>query len=330
MMVVVDEAKAVDAYILDGAVRRILRASEGSRIWFVVLSSPGSPTGAFHQICTSGSDRFKVFQLSAYESERVALEQLAEDAAELGEDAPLFIAMNLGEFPAEGEDTLIPLSWVQAAVGRTVEGGEHTLGVDVARFGSDDTALVSLFGRRAEISATFNGRDTTYTAGAISELHEANDYAAIAIDDAGVGGGVTDQLKAGNLRRIRPINFGSASSSPRHINLKAELYFALRAEFEAGFGDRGNKEVGVSIPDVRLLVHQLSCQRYSFDPRQRYKIESHEAMKRRGEKSPDLADALALANWVRKGRGGQRDFSGIRELNAAAVRPRERVHSSIW
>jgi len=311
LMVVVDEAKAVDSTILEDAIRRILRSSDHSRLWFLVLSSPGSPTGTFYDICQGRtSHRFTVFRLSAYESERISLDQIAEDAVDLGEDSPLFIAMDIGEFPEEGEDTVIPISWAQANVGRMVEGDEAVLGVDVARFGQDETALVSLFGRRAEISAVYQGKDTTWTTGKIQKLNEQHEYVRIGIDDSGIGGAVTDQCRASHLK-VQPVNFGSTDTRhpDRYVNVKAEMYFALRAELEAGWREATNPDVGLSLPDDRKLLHQLTCQRYLFDSRQRFKIESHAELAKRGERSPDRADSLAIANYIRR-----RDFQPLSRL----------------
>ncbi len=304
VLVLLDEGKAIKPEIFE-SVRRILRGNPGAHFWFVCLSSPGSPTGPFWDI-TNGDQahRWTTLRLSAYESERVSLEQLAIDREDLGESSPLFIAMNVGEFPAEGEDTVIPLSWVQAAVGRQVnEADGNFLGCDVARFGGDETALVSLFGRRAEISAVYQGKDTVWTASKVRELHGLNAYQGIGIDDTGVGGGVTDQLQADGLPAYG-INFGSTEDlrdPEHHVNIKAEMYFMLRAEFEAGFRDWQNPMVGLGLPNDKKLLHQLAMQRYKFDSRGRYRIESHEELKKRGERSPDRADGLVLANLLRVG-----------------------------
>lgn len=303
LMVVVDEAKAVESDILLNGIRRIMREAEGSRTWFLVLSSPGSPTGTFYDMCVgSMSHRFTHFHLSAYESQRISLDQLGSDAEDLGEDSPLFVAMNLGEFPQESEDTIIPLSWAQSAVNRSVNGGMKTLGVDVARMGGDSTAMVSIFGRRVVISDVYNGQDTVWTTGRVAELHAEHEYDRIGVDDTGVGGDVVDMLRRHRNTPIIGIDFGAKNRQrhpERYVNNKTEMYFLLRGEFEAGHKDPANPAVGLSIPADPKLIHQLTCQRYDFDTRQRYFMESKRDLKGRNERSPDMADALAIANFVR-------------------------------
>lgn len=301
LMVVVDEAKAVPSDILDNAVRRIMRASDESRIWFLVMSSPGSPSGTFYDICTGASaHKFTHFHLSAYESERISLDQLGSDVNEIGEDSPLFISMNLGEFPPEGEDTVIPLHWIQSCVDRPAMGGPAVLGVDVAGTGGDETALEILIGNRALPPIGYPGKDQVWTMGKIRELNNKHNFFRIGIDSSGIPG-LPAMVRAAKMPGVE-INFGGTDKMRKpqyYVNNKVEMYWMLRAEFEAGFKDRTNPDVGISIPNDRKLIHQLNCQRFTFDNKQRYRMEGHAAMKARGEKSPDRADALALANFVR-------------------------------
>ena len=299
----IDEAKAVKAEIFDAA-RRILRGNPGLKFWFVCLSSPGSPAGPFYDMCAGRQAHlWTTFHLSAYESERIPLEQIQDDRDELGEGSPLFTSMDLGEFPAEDEDTVIRLSWVEAAVEREVNTtGERVLGIDVARV-ADESIHLGLHGRRAVIEAAYRGKDTVYTANRARELYETKGFSRLGVDDTGVGGGVTDMLKS--MPEIPPgvvvpVIFGEQARNPaRFVNLKAEIYFALRDELEAGFRDPGNPDVGLSIPKDRRLMHQLTIQKFGYDSRNRLKIESKVELKARGVESPDRADALAIANYIR-------------------------------
>jgi hypothetical protein len=189
-------------------------------------------------------------------------------------------------------------------------GPARTLGVDVARFGADETCLVSLDGRRAKISGVYQGKDTNWTVGEIRRLHEDHPYDRIAVDDVGVGGGVVDALRAADLPVI-PVNFGNREGlrDPVHyINMKAEIYFGLRKEFEAGWREPDNPEVGLSIPNDGRLQSQLANIEYEFDERQRYRIVKRQHAGASADldltpsagRSPDRADALALAVWVRR------------------------------
>jgi len=302
VVVLVDEAKAIAPDIYD-AIRRILRGGEDAKLWLILLSSPGSPSGPFYDLCTgSEGSRVQVLSLSAYESERVSLDQIHQDALELGEDSPLFIAMDCGEFPDEGEDSVIPLSWVQANVDRKVEGFTFkSLGVDMSySLRGDRTCLIGIFGREVRILDSYRGREPSYTAGRIQDLNKIHQFHAIGIDDPGKG--VVDMCRQNGLK-IQDVVFGSkAYTESRYVNLKAEMYFKLRAELEAGYKDPGNEECGLSLPDDKTLHHQLTVQGYRYDLKNRILIESKDELRKRGESSPDYADALAIANLMRASR----------------------------
>jgi hypothetical protein len=49
------------------------------------------------------------------------------------------------------------------------------------------------------------------------------------------------------------------------------------------------------LPNDALLLRQLGEIRYRYDSRGRLKLESKDDLKKRGQPSPDRADALALA-----------------------------------
>ncbi len=309
ILILVDEAKAIKPEIF-GAFRRIMRGNPNCKCWIVCLSSPGSPIGPFYDI-TNGDQahRWRTFKLSAYESERVTLDQIATDAEDLGEESPLFISMDVGEFPAEGEDTVVPLSWAQAAIGRIVEvGGLNFLGIDVARHGGNESVMASMKGRRVALERTYRGKDLVWTANTAMELAARDRYRAIGVDDAGLGGGVTDQLKAKSLPVVPIIGGGREGMRQpnRYANLNAEMWFSLRAELDAGFNDLANPEVGLSLPNDKRLINQLVSARYGYDDLNRRKLEKKKLKKTAATEegdsdSPDRADAVVIANWMRAG-----------------------------
>ena len=55
------------------------------------------------------------------------------------------------------------------------------------------------------------------------------------------------------------------------------------------------KDGKLQIPDNDTLMTQLSNRKYIVNKDGRIELERKEAMKKRGLKSPDMADALALA-----------------------------------
>jgi phage terminase large subunit len=313
LMVLVDEAKAVQPDIFD-SIRRIGRGNEKrdedgnlkNRFWCIFLSSPGSPIGPFYDaVMGDQAHRYKTLHVSAYESTRISLEQIDNDLDDLGEDSPLFISMDLGQFPPESEFTIIPLTWIEAAVDRhvTPPKGEspselnHTLGVDVARFGGDNSAIIGLYGRKFVIEHEYGGRDLVFTANKVNELFKEKLYTRIAVDDTGLGGGVTDMLRSWN-RPVKPINFAQTKGivkPERFARFKAEMYWYLREAFKETYENYDDPTKGISIPKNKKLIHQLNVQEYTYTMKQQMVMKSHDQLRKDKIKSPDLADALALA-----------------------------------
>jgi len=110
----------------------------------------------------------------------------------------------------------------------------------------------------------------------------------IAVDDTGLGGGVTDRLNELGYN-VLPINFGSSATEPEgFMNLKAEIYWFLRHLFREG---------EISLQDCGKLVSQIPTIRYTYPSSGKLQIVSKDVMKREGFGSPDDADALAIACW---------------------------------
>ena len=79
---------------------------------------------------------------------------------------------------------------------------------------------------------------------------------------------------------------GKAVNSEKFSNIRAEIFWALRSRFV---------NADISLPKDNELIHQLSEIRYNYNSRGQVVIESKDSMRKRGVKSPDKADALALA-----------------------------------
>ena len=295
VLVLMDEAKAIKPEIFE-SVRRILR---GAQSWWVCLSSPGSPSGPFWEICQGDrADSWHTFRLSAYESSRVSLQTIEEDVRDLGEGSPLFVSMDLGEFPAEGDDVLIPLSYAQAAVDRVVsQSGRPVMCVDVARMGDNETVIGKMHGRRFDVLEAYKGKRATHTAGRIRDWHGMHPFEAIVVDEGGVGGPVIDMLlEPPVVDIVEPWNAAARkSSNPRYFDLTTAMLFAIRRDMELGYEDtRGNPNIGLSIPNDKLLLHQLTGRKWKSRSNGQIKAESKDEMRARGEKSPDRADAMVM------------------------------------
>jgi len=113
----------------------------------------------------------------------------------------------------------------------------------------------------------------------------------LAIDDVGVGGGVTDVLRGKGWNAIG-VNVSRPAPQPeQYPNLRSALWFGLSDE-----AARGN----VSFARLSHLVltelrRELTAPTYTLDVRGRRQVESKEQTKERLKRSPDNADATLLA-----------------------------------
>ncbi len=197
-------------------------------------------------------------------------------------------------FSQSGEDSLIVPEIVVNARKRSITDiqGAHVVGVDPARFGKDSTAIIHRKGRLAFGLQTYSKKSTMEVAGYCTHLIEdakkaGDPIKAMFIDVGGLGAGVVDRLEElGYGRVVRAVNFGSrALLEDRYTNRRAEMWGELNTWLQ--------DEV-CSIPDNDQLHADLIGPGYGYDSAGRLKIEKKEDMFKRGLKSPDIADALAL------------------------------------
>jgi hypothetical protein len=305
VLVILDEAGGVDEALWTAA--ETLTANEGSRI--LAIGNPDDPTSQFAKVSAPASGWHQI-RIDGYRSPNFTDEAVPEELRALllsptwveerkrswGEDSPLFVSKVRGEFPEEADDALIPLSWIRSAQARFEEGTEETdarlvLGVDVARYGSDETVIVARREDRAWIVGRYRKQDTMATTGRVVRAIRDLGAAEARVDVVGIGAGVVDRLKEQH-EPVLGLNAGAAPRDRgRFANARAEWCWGLRDRFERG-------EIAIC-PDDELAA-QLAGIRYQIDSAGRIQIESKEDARSRGVASPDIADALMLAFSSRK------------------------------
>lgn len=160
------------------------------------------------------------------------------------------------------------------------------LGVDLARFGDDNSVVIIREGKTVIWIEQWAKTDLMTSTGKIVNLIQRFSPDAVNIDVIGIGAGVVDRLKEQKFR-VNGVNVAeSASDKLKYANIRAEAYWQLADRFQKG---------EIAIPDDLELLAQTSSIKYKFDSHGRLQIESKEEMKKRGMKSPDKTDALVLA-----------------------------------
>jgi hypothetical protein len=170
------------------------------------------------------------------------------------------------------------------------------MGVDVARFGDDQTVIAFRRGRDAKSIPwiKLRGADTMQTAGTIVEWARMVGAAMIFIDGGGVGGGVIDRVRQLGLKNVVEVQFGSKADRQAGDQGTRFSYANKRCEM---WGWCREWLLGGAIPNDAELRADLTGPNYNYvvrDGRDCVQLERKADMKFRGLASPDAADALCL------------------------------------
>lgn len=203
---------------------------------------------------------------------------------------PMWDARVVANFPAQAEDALIWLTWIEAARVRELDSAvpKKTAGIDVAGPGEDETVLTIRQGRRVLEEHPWPEKDPRGKI--LARLRDAGGPEAfdlVTVDSAGIGYYLALHIQDAGYR-VQFCNVGEASTdAERFKNLKAELYWGLRMRFEDG-------DVDARAVSERT-AEQLATLKWSSNARGQTEIMTKEKMRDEGIPSPDRAEALMLA-----------------------------------
>ena len=289
MLFVVEEASGVPNVIFETASGAL--STPGAKI--IMCGNPTRSDGYFYDAFHADREKWHCITVSCEDGEYVDPKFIGDMAEKYGEASNVFRVRVLGEFPTQSDDVLLPLHLVEDATKRDVEAGPTTpvvWGLDVARFGSDRSALAKRQGNvLVEPIKTWQNKDLMELAGIVLAEHDAVPYSmrpqAIYIDAIGLGAGLADRLRELDLPAVAVAVSETASLKDRFNRLRDELFWSAREWFEAR---------DCHMPEDDTLIAELTGIRYKYLSSGKLKIESKDEMKKRGQRSPDTADAFVL------------------------------------
>ncbi len=319
LLVIITEAHNISQAHID-SVKRLLPTC------ILMTGNPFCEAGEFYDAFNAGEDNWITIRISAFDTPNLiegrtvipgmaSVASVAQMAKDWGDDDPLYIGSALGQFSDSLEHTIVARSEIMAAVKRDLPPDDDdtvTLSCDVARFGSDRTVVYRRQGHQCRKVWDVQGHDTQDVAGNLGLLANAegacDDHEGewrsdcddclpwqveIIVDDTGVGGGVTDRLneEAARIRGgdcpIIPFNGGEKADDEGHyVNAIAEAWLDLAKAFKADM---------VDLDDNPQVIAQLAARRKRIQGDRRLRLESKDEYKKRIKRSPDDADALAMA-----------------------------------
>lgn len=317
VLLVADEASGIAESVYESAAGSM----SGHNATTLLLGNPVRGTGFFYRTHTELSDDWWTKKVSCSDSPLVAPDFLQDMANRYGSESNAYRVRVLGEFPQADEDTYIPLHLIESAQTRDIETSPVAAvvwGLDCARYGSDRSALAKRKGNELVEVKTWRDKSTMELAGIVLDEYENTPIIdrpqEICIDSIGIGSGVHDRCAELDLP-ARSINVAeSAALKVKYMRLRDELWGKAREWFEA-------KECVIPKDDAQL-VHELAAPRFAFTSSGKIKIESKDEMRKRGIRSPDIADAFCLtfaSNAVLAAHGSKYGWRGEIETDTSWV-----------
>lgn len=304
---IVDEASGVEDSIFE-----TIEGNRAGGAKLFIISNPTQVSGIFYRSHHEDAGLWHPIHISSEEVANevapgtgLATKQWVEEKRKLWgpdfENDARYLVRVKGEFPKQGSDTWIGLALVDQAQKATVAGiGELSIGVDVARYGEDRSAIAPARGKRVFPVTVLQGFHTVAVKNKVLEVIKQHrvgtEKVTVRIDSSNMGAGVADQLREvasqsedHNLRIIDCMA-SSHSTEPEYSRLRDQVWGGLR-DFLVEGG---------ALPPGSDVKADIVAPKYGFDANNRIKLESKYDMKKRIKRSTDIADAIALAVFQAK------------------------------
>lgn len=287
IVVIFDEASPIADKVWEVA-EGALTDLDTEIIW-LAFGNPTRNTGRFRECFGKYRNLWKTRQIDSRTVEGTNKAYLDELVTTYGEDSDIVKVRVRGEFPSQSVAQFIATDLVEAARTRKPDlfddGAPLILGVDIARFGDDNSVIRGRKGRngRPFKPIKWNGLDTVKSSEKVADAIQKYNPDAVFVDGGGIGGAVVDILKSWDYK-VQEINFGEKATNEKdYANKRAEMWGNVRDWLPTGVLD-----------DDEALRDDLIGPEYTLDKNGRILLEKKEDMKSRGLASPDDADALCL------------------------------------
>lgn len=314
LLYLLDEAKIIPPDTWDSIEGAFSNAGPDTpdNAYAFAMSTPGPPSGRFYDIHrrAPGYEDWWTRHVTLEEaitSGRISRIWAEQRKLQWGEDSAVYHNRVLGNFHASDEDSVIPLSWLEAAIerwhvwdraGRPSPGGPLWTGVDVGRGGDE-----SVQARRDGWAIVLEGNRRRDTMSQVAELQGLEGRAII--DVIGLGAGVYDRMRELNLRPLAYTGSGKTHARDRSgkygfTNVRSAAYWNLRELLDPAF------EPVLALPPDELMISDLTTPHWDvitgIPPK--YQVEPKDKVVERLGRSPDRGDAIAMGMWADRHQGG--------------------------
>ena len=323
LLVVADEAAGVESFIWEALESSM--ASEEVRM--LIIGNPNLERGYFFKAFHKNKDMWYLIHISSKDSPNVTglepsvpgladAEWIRDQTRNFSDEPNTFRCRVLGEWPEDdAEEKVIPYGRAIEAQALWLELEEeekwyakpvpvHCAFADMAGQGKDFSTLVALRGQRFHIEKIWKDKSAeqmmlfaAWINDWVCALPKGQKPKWIAIDCDAVGVGCWSRLvqywKANrkDWGRCKPLEYHwgfAADAKDKYVSSIDELHWRLRE----GLDPTRPREDRLALPPGEIVAQQVNLRKYGEDIRERKQVESKQKFKSRGEKSPDIADAI--------------------------------------
>lgn len=286
LLFIIDEAAGVDEKVFEVVYGAL--TSDSARV--ICTGNPTRLDGFFHKMFHSGDTSWIRFNFSCLDSPLVEDRYPEDVERDYGVDSDMYRVRVLGQFPLTGKNNLIPAEAVYKALSfrpryDAFDMYPVVLGVDPAWEGDDRSVISMRQGRYARILFSDVHLDGDQLAREVVRFSVSHNAKYIFVDKTGVGASCCDFLKVRGVSHQR-VSFGeSPDDRERFENKRAEMWWRLR---EWLLHD------DIALKDHEKLMEDLIAPQYEVNDRGKICMEGKKDMRKRGVRSPDLGDSLAI------------------------------------
>lgn len=310
LLYIIDEASGVKDVVFEPVLGSL--STQDARL--VMMGNPTQLSGFFFDSHNKNRSKYSTGKVSGENSKRVSRQFIQDIIDMYGLDSDVYRVRVAGEFPKAMPDSFIQLDWVENCSKKTVTrnypSSRIDIGVDVARYGDDETVINTMFDKKYQQKQNIlHHNDTMQVAGSIVQIVESlrSQHIGIPIhikiDCDGLGVGVYDRLKEIKQQKgwttvkLYECHFGGAGGKNKqeepveYSNSTGLMWGLLREKLK-------RNEIELIYDDRQIT--QLSNRKYRINSDGQIELERKEDMKKRGLTSPDRGDALVLSLYEPK------------------------------
>jgi len=284
--IIVDEGAAVDDDVYE-VLLGTLSYGTGGRL--LIVTNPTRSVGFFYDLFAENNPFWNLHTFTAFDSPNVEDEYIEEMKQTYGEDHDFYRVRILGEFPKASSTQYIGSDLVRAAAENILGQPSYhhfpkVAGVDIARFGDDETVFTTRQGPKLVDVTKFKGLDTMEVAAKMLDYWRQHQHHTVFVDGVGLGAGVVDRGREFGVPVVDVIVSNKSSNPAKFVNVKSQLWGSMKDWL-------GN---GADIPNDHELRRQLLAMEYGYNNKMQIQLSSKKELKKKHGFSPDIPDSIAL------------------------------------